>query len=246
MRYVGSKNRISKYLVPIIQSYIDKGCNGYIEPFVGGANIIDKINCNKKYGFDTHKYLISLLKQARDDSTVFPDTISEDIYKDVKNNKDKYEDWFVGLVGFCATFGSKYFGGYARGFKEDKITLRDMPNEGIRNLTKQSPNFKYIYFDCRDFRTISSDKVKDYVIYCDPPYRNTTKYSTSDFPYDEFYQWCRDLSKNNIVLISEYSMPNDFECIWEKETTTQLNSKRNANDKANNRVEKLFIYKGGK
>ena len=46
MKYVGSKNRLSKQLAPIIQSYIDgmgERCNGYWEPFVGGANMIDKI-----------------------------------------------------------------------------------------------------------------------------------------------------------------------------------------------------------
>lgn len=39
MKYVGSKNRIAKYIAPIIQSYIDDmgdKCNGYWEPFVGG------------------------------------------------------------------------------------------------------------------------------------------------------------------------------------------------------------------
>lgn len=38
MRYMGSKARLSKELVPIIQSYIDKtNPIGYIEPFVGGG-----------------------------------------------------------------------------------------------------------------------------------------------------------------------------------------------------------------
>ena len=36
MKYVGSKNRIAKDLVPIIQSYINKDTKGYLEPFVGG------------------------------------------------------------------------------------------------------------------------------------------------------------------------------------------------------------------
>ena len=63
LKYVGSKNRLAKQLAPIIQSYVDNPlCQGYIEPFVGGANMIDKIKCDKKYGFDTHKYLIALLQ----------------------------------------------------------------------------------------------------------------------------------------------------------------------------------------
>ena len=44
MKYMGSKNRIAKHIVPIIQRYIDKtNPKSYIEPFVGGANVIDKI-----------------------------------------------------------------------------------------------------------------------------------------------------------------------------------------------------------
>lgn len=38
MVYMGSKNRIAKDIVPIIQSAIDnmEDCQGYLEPFVGG------------------------------------------------------------------------------------------------------------------------------------------------------------------------------------------------------------------
>ena len=182
MKYVGSKNRLAKQIAPIIQSYVDKpNCKGYIEPFVGGANMIDKIKCNKKYGFDTHKYLIALLRQTQTDTTVFPLTFDEELYKDVRQQMEaKYEDWFIGLVGFCS-FGGKWFGGYPRSFKNDGVTPRDMPNEIIRNLKKQAPNLQNITFQCRDFRTIKQEKVSGYVIYCDPPYRDTTKYVMMNF-----------------------------------------------------------------
>ena len=62
MVYLGSKNKLAKYIVPIIQKYIDDtNCKDYFEPFVGGANIIDKIKCENKYGNDINKYLIALL-----------------------------------------------------------------------------------------------------------------------------------------------------------------------------------------
>ena len=51
------------------------------------------------------------------------------------------------------------------------------------------------------------------------------------------------MGENNIVLISEYSMPDDFECIWQKEMMCTLDSNRKENDKKNIRVEKLFRYK---
>ena len=38
MKYMGSKSRIAKYIVPIIQEYIDKNeIKNYLEPFVGGG-----------------------------------------------------------------------------------------------------------------------------------------------------------------------------------------------------------------
>lgn len=38
MKYLGSKSRIAKYIVPIIQGYIDNtNASFYLEPFVGGV-----------------------------------------------------------------------------------------------------------------------------------------------------------------------------------------------------------------
>ena len=242
MRYVGSKNRLAKELVPIIQSYITGETKGYLEPFVGGANMIDKIECNNKFGCDIHEELIELLKYIQNTNNILPTTIKEEEYNKVRLNKDKYEKWYVGFIGFCATFGAKYFGGYARGFKEDKITPRDMAVEGIRNIEKQRKNLQNIKFKCCSYDEINKN-IKDFVIYCDPPYKGTLKYTT-DFDYDKFYKWCKEMSKNNIVLISEYWMPEEFECIWEKKTTVRIDSNKKSKDKKMERIEKLFIYRG--
>ena len=237
MKYVGSKNKLSKELTPIIQQYIDTyKINKYLEPFVGGANMIDKIKCKKKIGCDIHKELIALWKALQNGWTP-PETITEAEYNTVRDNKEKYPDYYVGLVGFCATFGSKYFGGYARGFKEDKITPRDIPNEAIRNVTNQIKNIMDVHFVNIDFLKIPKDKLYDYVIYCDPPYKDTTKYKTNEFPYELFWDWCRELSDKNIVLISEYHAPEDFICLWSKNHKTSLNIIEHKE-----RVEKLFIH----
>lgn len=242
MKYVGSKNRLAKELIPIIQSYITDDTKGYLEPFVGGANMIDKISCNNKFGCDIHEELIELLKYIQNTNNVLPITITEEEYNKVRLNKDKYEKWYIGFVGFCATFGAKYFGGYARGFKEDKITPRDIPAESIRNIEKQRKNLQNIKFKCCSYDEINKN-IKNFVIYCDPPYKGTLKYTT-DFDYDKFYKWCKEMSKNNIVLISEYWMPEEFECIWEKKTTVRIDSNKKSKDKKMERTEKLFIYRG--
>ena len=72
MKYMGSKSRICKYIVPIIQEYIDKNnIKKYWEPFVGGANVIDKIKCAKKVGSDKNKYLIALLNRMKQNGELF-------------------------------------------------------------------------------------------------------------------------------------------------------------------------------
>ena len=42
MVYMGSKNRIAKELLPIITANLTND-RYYIEPFVGGCNMIDKV-----------------------------------------------------------------------------------------------------------------------------------------------------------------------------------------------------------
>lgn len=246
MKYVGSKNRLSKELVPIIESYFNEDTKFYLEPFVGGANIIDKIKHNNKIGADSHKELIALLKYAQVNYAALPYEISEEEYHKVKdsyNNKDsQFEDWYYGLVGFCSTFSAKWFGGYARSFKADGVTPRNMSNEAIRNLQKQAPNLKDIKFIHSNFQELDTDILKNGVIYCDPPYQNTTGYG-KDFPHDEFWDWVRVLSKDNIVLVSEYKAPSDFEVVWEKGLKSALGSGVNSQGHQD-RVEKLFKHKG--
>lgn len=248
MKYMGSKNRLAKEIVPIIQKYIDdNNIENYLEPFVGGANIIDKIKCKHKYGSDNHKYLIALLKNLNRLNEL-PEFITREHYSDVRNcynnNLNIYESWYIGAIGFLSSYNGRFFdGGYA-GVVNTKIGKeRNYYKESYNNLLSQSCNLKDVTFKCCDFRDIKP--IKNYVVYCDIPYKNTKQYSTSkDFPYEEFYDWCKKMSKNNIVLISEYNMPKEFECIWEKETKTSMDNNRKSNDNKNNRTEKLFIYKG--
>lgn len=106
MIYLGSKNRLSKHIAPIIQSYVDKGCTGYLAPFVGGANMIDKIQCNNKIGSDIDKYVIAVL-QGLQCGIEPPREVSKELYDSVKNNKDNYSDFLVGYIGYELSFGAK-------------------------------------------------------------------------------------------------------------------------------------------
>lgn len=112
MRYVGSKRRLVKEIAPILQNAIDNWgeCKGYIEPFVGGANMICNIRCDNRIGYDSHRYLIALLKHIQESAADLPLTYDEEFYNQVRDSNESYPDWLVGLVGF-STYGAKWFGG---------------------------------------------------------------------------------------------------------------------------------------
>ena len=76
------------------------------------------------------------------------------------------------------------------------------------------------------------------IIYCDPPYKNTTAYKTNSFDHDKFWQWVRNKTNDgHTVFVSEYTAPNDFECVWQKEIVSSLT--KNTGSKIG--IEKLFI-----
>lgn len=227
MKYMGSKNRISKYILPIILK--DRKENQhYVEPFVGGANLIDKVP-GKRIGADSNKYLIALLKEMQSENFNLP-FIGEVKYKEIQKNKDNYPDWLVGYVGFNLSFGAKFFGGYRR----DKEGIRNYENEAQQNLKAQQSNILNVRFINSTYDKLPIPKKS--IIYCDPPYQGTTKYKDK-IDYDHFWQWCRDMkNKGHQIFISEYKAPDDFMCLWEKEVNNSLTQDTGAKKG----IEKLF------
>jgi DNA adenine methylase len=85
MVYMGSKAKYADSIVPILQKVIDdNGITTYIECFVGGANIIDKIKCENRYGFDNSDTLIALLKQAQEDFSKIPEDGTREMWDEGK------------------------------------------------------------------------------------------------------------------------------------------------------------------
>ena len=81
------------------------------------------------------------------------------------------------------------------------------------------------------------------VIYCDPPYINTSGYEDaireSGFNHAEFYDWCE--AQKGLVVLSEYTAPADrFTCVWSKEKIVLSAGAKYQIPK----VERLFVVKG--
>ena len=232
MKYVGSKNRIAKDILKIMIPL--KGDRTWVEPFVGGANLIDKVS-GDRIGADANENVIKALKFIRDNLKDIPKNrleFTEDMYKALRSSPDTELKAFA---GFAYSFGAKWLGGWCRGGNRDYV------NEAYKNAVKQSPKLQGIKLIHSDYTELQIPP--NSLIYCDPPYANTTKYAIGAFDHDKFFEWCRSMEqKGHIVFVSEYQAPDDFECVYGKKIVSSLD--KNTGGKFG--VEKLFRARGFK
>ena len=158
------------------------------------------------------------------------------MFQDVRKYKYEYPDHLVGYCGFLLTFGAKWLGGFVGNAKGVVEVGRNRKKEGYINALKTAKEIQGIDFECTEY-----DKLlipENSLIYCDPPYEGTTGYKTA-FDHAKFWQWCRDKElEGHEVYVSEYSAPDDFTCLWQKQINCTL-SKEGNNTKP---IEKLFKW----
>lgn len=231
MKYMGSKNRIAKHILPIMLAERTPN-QWWVEPFVGGANLIDKVS-GKRIGADINHYLIDALITIRDCVLDLPKTNSEFTEEDYKQLRKSDDYKYKGYAGFALSYSGKWLGGWRR----DRLGKRDYVNESYKNALKQSPLLQGVRLVNESYLDLQIPE--NSLVYCDPPYDGATKYK-DDFNHDIFWDWCRTQTKSgHTVFISEYNAPEDFECVWQKEIVSSL-TKDTGSKKA---VEKLFRYK---
>lgn len=231
MKYMGSKARHAKEILPIILADRQPG-QWYVEPFVGGANVIDKVDGNR-IGSDQHFYLIKLLDaMSKFDYWVPPLDVSEEDYKNAKTLDDPV---LKSYIGFCMSYGGKWFGGYRR----DTSGKRNYSLEAYKNYMTQAPKLRGVVFKNCDYYDL--ELPDNSIIYCDPPYQGTTGYATGAFDHEKFWQWCRDrVNEGHKVFVSEYTAPDDWVAVWEKTVNNTL-TKDTGSKKG---VERLFVMRG--
>jgi len=241
MVYQGSKNKIAGFIAPLIRQYLKPGMN-YVEPFVGGANLIDKICWKDKYGYDVNKYLIALHKKNQTSLIPFYKPTKEQWrkhHKDYQNGKE-IKDWFNGYIGFICSFNGMFYNSYG----DSDLRERNMILSRYNNLIQQGDNkwYKDVTFKTADFKDLD---IHNSLIYLDPPYINTTKYNKEDFNHILLWEKVKEWSKNgNIILLSEYVRPNkDWKVIWNINKRSSLNP---GSTQISNEKLMLYIAEGKK
>ena len=247
MKYIGSKARIAKQIATYINNIaFCEGIENYYEPFCGGCNVALQVNLPNIYCNDINEYLIALYKKVQEGMWDYRfitreerDAIREKYvaYRDGQaTDLGGYEKWFMGWVAFACSFRSVFFQGYAG---IDEKTGVDYQYNMYKTLKKERK--KLVDFH---FTSLSYDELEianSSIIYCDAPYFNTYDYNTGeDFDFNRYYEWLKTKAKNNLVLISEYTMPKGFVEIDKWRITCESRK-----GKHEIREEKLFAVEGG-
>lgn len=226
MRYLGGKSRTYKEICAFLES-VRQPNQPFVEPFCGGCWVTQGMS-GARYASDANEALITLYK-ALQSGWVPPSDVSQEAYDAYKSKQD-LSDPMTAFVGFGCSFGGKWFGGLARSGE------RNYAANAKNSLMKQLPKIQSVRFKHQPYGNIN---VSGCLIYCDPPYANTTGYgAVGQFDSEQFWQTMREWSKNNTVVVSEYTAPEDFVCVMSLETKTDMHTKAGKEK----RIERLFMH----
>ena len=225
MQYLGGKSRIANQIISVMSAEREEDMT-WVEPFMGSGKVISKVH-GRRIGADVNHEMIALFKAIRDGWEP-PTEVSERFYYQVRENQDKYPDHLKGFMSIGCSFGAKRWSSYAQ--NQDG---RDYALVAHNSLMRLKPMLKGIELHSCDYQSLAIPEHS--LIYCDPPYKNTTGYGFS-FSHEEFYQWCKDrVSEGHYLFVSEYSMPECFEEVWSAEVVVSL--RKNIRGR---KIERLF------
>lgn len=239
MKYQGGKHLIGTKIAKIMNDRVNTDkVDGYFEPFCGSLGVYKnmiKYNYKHYIANDLQQDLILMWDKLKQDKLVLPDNFSEELWRELKDTPSPNE--LKAVAGFGMSFGGKYFSGYIQ--KHSANSGRDFYKEFKNSIykIKQELQKREIEFNNKNYYDF---KPNNMLIFCDPPYQNTTDYKVGKFNSELFWNTMREWSKNNYVFISEENAPDDFIVVWQKDKYRTLNCSNRSF-----KTEKLFVYKYG-
>lgn len=236
MRYVGGKVHLSKYIAPILQTAM-KYASAYIEPFVGGAAVAERLVQNGSDILmilgDLSLDLILMYQDVQAGIFVPPTYISREQYDELKMSEPSA---LRGFVGYGASWGGVFFSGHAMSAQTRGRDVTRSSSVAVINTVERLKDAHFFHCDYRQL--IFPDKA---LIYCDPPYRGTMGYLSKDFDNDAFWQIATGWAKNNIVFVSELQAPDDWIAIFSKQRHSNITRQR-GRYRATIKIERLYVH----
>ena len=219
MIYQGSKARIVGDILPIMLKDMHPGM-AFVDGFCGGCSVIQNVPPEyRRIANDNNRYLIAMWSKLTTTDWKPPTTIEKPFYAKVREswhkNDGAFDDATIGWVGFMASWNGRFFDG---GYSSHNAGGRDYIAENIRNTMRQIDDLKGVEWQSCSFENVTMPHGS--LVYYDPPSYTTAK----GFDHYCFYEWARQMKRDgHTVYISEYDMPGDFSCVWQKQITNSVN-----------------------
>lgn len=234
---MGSKARFAKDILSVISPRIQDSKN-YVEPFAGGMNMMRYVPKEwNRYANDSNKYIMAMWFMLVRKGWIPSESVTKEFYESCKRLEQS--DHVVGYVAINCSYSGKWFGGYAGKTKTKSGTVRDYQAEAHAHVIKQVDDLFGVRMCCKSY--LDLELPDSSLIYCDPPYANTTGYKDK-FDHEQFWNWCRSaVSNGHTVFVSEYSAPDDFVCVWEKSAKSSLSANGSVGGNKIS-IERLFMH----
>lgn len=213
MQYLGGKYRQGKKIAGIVEKLIEPQ-QAYFESFCGALSLalaVSKRVNNLLILSDKNEALITMWQYAIDGYD-FPNKVSENLWRKYKENQNP-KDPLTAFIGCGCSFAGWWFESYARRHKGNvNRNYAKTAKESIEKKIKQLKKTNY-FIACKDYREYKD--IKGQFFYLDPPYKGRKQNRKMEkLNYEEFWNFVRELSKNNCVIVSEFEVPEDFTVLY--------------------------------
>ena len=231
-QYAGGKARIGKKIFEAMKSYemevIGNHDMPYFEPFVGMGGVLQHVAKNQSRTIsvcDFQECIMSFWRGIQSGWT--PKPIDKCVYNKTKKDGSESDPYFAFIAFGCSFRGMKW-GGF----------FKDSMERAIRRIQRLELDVIFKNVNFIDARSYTEHSPNGCMIYCDPPYNNSSfdsrKSNLLNFDTCEFWENMRFWSMKNLVFISEREAPPDFDCILEFTRKNGMNS--------GIIIEKLFVF----
>lgn len=227
MRYLGGKVRQAQRIRSCILERRTSQLY-YLEPFLGGGSTFACIASDfaAAVAADTDESLIMLWEAVVNDGWVPPASLSKSEYELLRvGDPSPLQAW----AKYACSYNGRPWGGYG-----PIAGNRNYLEESLRSIQRKASLIKNAEFKHCSFKDHSP--TKDIIVYCDPPYENSTGYGV-DFDHDEFWETMNAwVSGGVMVFVSEFDAPPGWSVCdsWDRSATVDA-------QKTKRRVEKLFV-----
>lgn len=204
MQYNGGKKRIGKHIAQVVCSR--EHVSTWVEPFCGMCSVASEVFKRQPDArfilSDDNQALVNMLVALQGGWTppTWISRLSNEEYRVLKSEpNDSPEHAFIATA---MSFGGRWWGGLA-GVNNARDSTAYYYKSGVSAASKIS---KFLDQSHAELMCVSYPGVappEESVIYCDPPYRGTTKIRT-EFDSESFASWAESTAHTHPVYVSEY------------------------------------------